>query len=262
MNTLNYVGIDVSKSELVLSLPEGRPRRHPNTPAGLTALLKTLPVRSHLALEATGGYERLLVQAAHAAAIPVSILNPAHIRHFAQAKGQRAKTDPIDAGMIRQYAQAMAPAPSAAPEPALVCLAELVNARQSLINLRIQLINLLEHACLKTVRSLYQKQLRQIETSLLRLEHNIAARSPLSWAWLPSLATAAKPMANASSPPVALNSDASFTSPLLPSSALPPAPWPPFTNVSASPVNPRKSPSSPPLENSSSSLTPSSNPLC
>jgi len=137
-------------------------------------LLKALPEGSHLAVEATGGYERLMVEAAHANSIPISILNPARVRHFARAKGQRAKTDPIDAEIIRQYAQSVAPKASAAPDPAQLQLVAYVDAREAIMTTRTQFINYLEHAGDKLTRSLYQKQLRQIERSLETLDKAIA----------------------------------------------------------------------------------------
>ena len=40
------------------------------------------------------------------ASLPVVVVNPAQVRHFAQALGRRAKTDPIDAGMIARFVEA------------------------------------------------------------------------------------------------------------------------------------------------------------
>lgn len=172
MKTITYIGVDVSKSELLLAW-DNKPKRISNTTSNISTLLKALPEGSHLAVEATGGYERLMVEAAHASNIPISVLNPARVRHFARARGQRAKTDPIDAEIIRQYAQSVAPKPSAAPDPAQQRLVSHVNTRETLMNARTQFINYLEHADDKLARSLYQKQLRQIERSLEVLDKEI-----------------------------------------------------------------------------------------
>src|SRR5262245_58548050 len=102
MISCSYVGIDVSKTQLDLA-DASTSRRLPNTKSGVAALLKTLPPGAHLVLEATGGYERILVAAAHSAGLPSSVLNPARVRHFARASGRLAKTDPIDAALLRDF---------------------------------------------------------------------------------------------------------------------------------------------------------------
>lgn len=173
MKTITHIGIDVSKSELLLAW-DLKSKRLTNSAKSISDWLRSLPPNCHLSVEATGGYERLLVQAAHAHQIPVSILNPARVRHFARAKGQRAKTDPIDAKIIRDYALSVDPKPSLPPDPAQLRLTALVNARESLMASRTLFINFLEHAHDKLVASVYNKQLRLIETSLATLEDEIS----------------------------------------------------------------------------------------
>lgn len=174
MNTTTYIGIDIAKAQLHLA-GLSRRRTCPNTPAHLAAWIKTLPPGCHLVVEASGGYERALLAAAHAAGVPVSVLNPRRVRDFARARGLRAKTDPIDAEAIRQYALTFRPEPTPAPEPARERLGALVDARQQLTNLHSQLLNMLEHSEDKLVRSLSQKQLLLLERSIAKLEAEIAA---------------------------------------------------------------------------------------
>ena len=105
-----YVGVDVAKATLQVHV-QGRQSELNNTPAGLKELckqLKTIPA-AQVICEATGGYEQALVQALQKADIPVSVLNPAHVRAAAQAQGQRAKTDRIDAAMLTDYGQRFQP---------------------------------------------------------------------------------------------------------------------------------------------------------
>jgi len=171
--TTTYIGIDISKTELLLAWDQ-KPKRFPNTPDGMAALLKKCPFGSHLAVEATGGYERLLVEAAQAKEIPVSILDPARVRLFARAQGQRAKTDPLDAEVIRQYAQSTAPRPSPAPDPAVRQLGALADARETLMATRTQFLNFIEHSIDKVVTALYKEHLRLTESSVAALEQKIA----------------------------------------------------------------------------------------
>jgi transposase len=108
-----YAGVDVAKASLQLHL-QGRQAEFTNQPAGLVQLcqqLKTVP-HVHVVCEATGGYERPLVQALHQAQIPVSVTNPAQVRAAAQAQGKRAKTDRIDAALLTDYGQRYQPKPT------------------------------------------------------------------------------------------------------------------------------------------------------
>lgn len=110
-----WLGIDVSKHHWDANVEgERRVCRFVANEAGGCALLAMLDRRgvTHVCLEATGGYERQLVQMLHEANVPVSVVNPRQIRDFARARGQLAKTDQLDARIIAQYAAMMQPAAS------------------------------------------------------------------------------------------------------------------------------------------------------
>ena len=68
-----------------------------------------------IAVEATGGFETVVAAALAGASLPVVVVNPAQARHFAQALGRRAKTDPIDACMIARFVEATRPDLRASP---------------------------------------------------------------------------------------------------------------------------------------------------
>lgn len=129
-----YVGLDVAKSSLQLDLV-GKPHSLTNDAKGHAQLLKLL--RAHPAAqvicEATGGYEQPVVRALHAAQSPVSIIEAGRVRHFAKAKGLRAKTDPIDASVLSQYGRTFHPAATPAPTTQQSRLAELSTRRRQLI---------------------------------------------------------------------------------------------------------------------------------
>ena len=76
-----YVGLDIAKASLQLDL-QAKSYDLANTPSGHAQLVKRLAAvpGAHVLCEATGGYERAVVAALHAAAIPVSVLNPARAR--------------------------------------------------------------------------------------------------------------------------------------------------------------------------------------
>ena len=97
------VGIDVSKDRLDIAVrPSGEVFAIERNPAGLEQLTLRLGALSPnlVALEASGGFETVVAAALAAAQLPVVVVNPAQIRAFAKAIGQRAKTDPIDAAVI------------------------------------------------------------------------------------------------------------------------------------------------------------------
>ncbi len=130
----HYVGVDLSKLECVADLAaEAAPRAFPNNVAGHAALLAALPAGAHLVCEASGGYERALVAACHAARVPVNLVQPARVRAFARARGLRAKTDPLDARVLSAFGQALALAAPPAPTAAQGELQALVRARQTLL---------------------------------------------------------------------------------------------------------------------------------
>ena len=107
------VGIDVSKARLDVHVhPAGESFAMGNDEAGVQALVERLGQLEGLAwigIEASGRYERLVVAQLAAQGLPVVVLNPAQVRSYAQAIGQRAKTDPIDARLIALFLEAVRP---------------------------------------------------------------------------------------------------------------------------------------------------------
>lgn len=119
MNTLNekpptvHAGLDIAKATLHLHLQHVHHvlDNHPKGHAALLEKVRAVP-GVQVVCEATGGYEKGVVAALHAATQPVSVVNPALVRHFALAQGQRAKNDPIDAAVLTAYGEALRPAPA------------------------------------------------------------------------------------------------------------------------------------------------------
>lgn len=60
-------------------------------------------------LEASGGYEALVMQVFEAAGLTVIRMNPQRVRAFAQAEGIRAKTDALDAYVLARFGVRMQP---------------------------------------------------------------------------------------------------------------------------------------------------------
>lgn len=139
-NALVFIGIDVSKDRLdVAVLPSGESFAVARDAAGLDALAARLVPLSPeaVALEATGGFETVVAATLGGAGLPVVVINPAQIRAFGRALGQRAKTDPIDARLIAAFAAATRPAIRPLPDEATARLAELVTRRRQIITMMV-----------------------------------------------------------------------------------------------------------------------------
>jgi transposase len=88
-----------------------------------------------LVLEATGGYEHLVVAALAAAALPVVVVNPRQIRDFARSTGQLAKTDHLDAAVLALFAERVQPSVRVLPDAATQALDALMARRRQLVEM-------------------------------------------------------------------------------------------------------------------------------
>jgi len=133
-----FVGIDVAKAELVVSiLPSVERFTVANDERGLRTLVERLRavVPTLIVLEATGGYELLGVAALAAAALPVVVVNPRQVRDFAKATGQLAKTDRIDADMLARFADVVRPTVRPIADDAVQELDALLTRRRQLLEM-------------------------------------------------------------------------------------------------------------------------------
>lgn len=169
--TTIYTGLDIAKLNLQLHLT-GRIHELPNTAAGHRRLCKLLATQpgAQVICEATGGYERAVVAALHAAQVPVSVLNPARVRNFARAQGQRAKTDDIDAAVLTAYGQALQPKATAPRTEQEQQLTELVRRRLQVVALLVTQKQQMQQAVLPGVRRSIQKLVRYLEREIEQLE--------------------------------------------------------------------------------------------
>ncbi len=173
--TTIYLGLDIAKLNLQLHCA-GRIHDLPNTAAGHRRLCQLLAAQAgaHVVCEATGGYERDVVAALHAAKVPVSVLNPARARNFARAQGQRAKTDAIDAAVLTAYGQALQPKPTAPRTEQEQQLTELVRRRGQVMDLLVMQKQQAQQAGLPAVRRSIQKLVRFLEREIEQIETQLA----------------------------------------------------------------------------------------
>ena len=134
-----YVGIDVGKTWLDVAVYGDDIVWHvSNDEEGVLkiwARMKELKPKL-IAVEATGGYEQLLVRTLLLNGLPVAVVNPTRVRALAKATGKLAKTDVIDARLIAEYAFKIQPAVLGPKEDAEIRLKELVTRREQLVEMR------------------------------------------------------------------------------------------------------------------------------
>lgn len=133
-----FVGIDVAKQDLAVALhPSGEHFTVTNDEHGVQELITRLSgLRPELVvLEATGGLELLAVSELAAASLPVVVVNPRQVRHYAKATGELSKTDRIDARIISLFAERVRPEVRAIPDAEARELDALLTRRRQLLEM-------------------------------------------------------------------------------------------------------------------------------
>jgi transposase len=134
-----FIGIDVHKDTLEARVDDREDRwEFSNDAAGIEELISTFGPLSPtlIVVEASGGYERVVVAEGYAAGLPIVVVNPTRVRRLAEALGIIAKTDAIDAQVIARFAAIVRPAvrePQSAEQQRLNAL---VTRRRQLIAIR------------------------------------------------------------------------------------------------------------------------------
>ncbi len=175
--TTTYVGLDIAKDRLDYTVDSTRCDHVPNTPTGHARLLAALRSRRGIRVicEATGGYERAIVAALLLEKLEVCVVNPGRVRAFAHAEGLLAKTDRLDAQLLRRFGEKVRPRLHAPMDQAAITLRELLDYRRQLSDQLVAVRNRLELAgpvlCarLDTQVAFLQKELS--ETDRLIEEH-------------------------------------------------------------------------------------------
>ena len=181
-----YVGIDVSKDRLdVHVLPQGEAFFVERNGKGLAVLVERLRsfAPSLVAVEATGGFEATTAAAVAGAGLPLAVVNPAQVRHYAQALGKRAKTDPIDAVVISRFAADVRPEPRALPDEMTQFLADLVARRRQIVEMLQAERQREKRATVKRLKKSIARLIAALEKELAELDRDIddAVRSSPVW---------------------------------------------------------------------------------
>jgi transposase len=167
-----YIGIDVAKAHLDVAW-EKQFHRLPNDVAGtkqLLCLLKAIAGEVQVICEASGGYERALVQALQSAGVAVSVVQASRVRQFARAAGIWAKSDSIDAALLCAFGQAMQPELESAKSPQQERLREVEGQRRHLSRLLVGEQNRSARSSDPSLRLLNKRLIAQIKKQIVALD--------------------------------------------------------------------------------------------
>lgn len=181
----HIVAFEVSKESLVVhALPSDKQLTIANTPAAVRRLLaaeRRSNARQELGpmlvvVEATGGYERGVLDVAVALGIPAHRAHGTRVRHFARYLGLAAKTDAIDARVLAAFGrQAQDLRLYRPPPPASAALRELQGRRSELQDMMLAETNRLEHVRLPDVRKSLERHIAALKVQVKQIEAAIAA---------------------------------------------------------------------------------------
>ena len=115
LNSEKFLGIDVSKDELVIYNPvNGRTYSIQNTEKSIKSFIKKAADFgiNKMILEATGRYDYVALLTFQNADYTVYRINPKYIKSFGRSFGDKAKTDKIDSRIISLYGEMIKPSPT------------------------------------------------------------------------------------------------------------------------------------------------------
>jgi len=132
-----------------------------------------------IGIEASGGYEREVIDTLQAAGFEIALLNPLRVRRIAQAKGRLAKNDRADARTIAQFVSVMIDAPQPARRRELDPLVEHLTVRRQILDWRTDCANQLEHLQDVRLRKIIARRQVGLERDLAMLDAKLAGVGPV-----------------------------------------------------------------------------------
>ncbi|BCY17436.1 MAG: IS110 family transposase [Chloroflexi bacterium] len=204
-------GIDVAKLTLDIVLTNGQKTLHnkfENTPKGHELLARWLTRQgantAHVCMEATGQYGDGIAEYLYSLGFPVSVVNPARIKHYANSKLRRNKTDKADAQIIAEFCYRENPGLWTPPPAIFKDLQALVRHLDGLQATRQQEVNRLNSGVktlaviesLKQICAFFDDQIKQTKEAIQTLidQHSELKRRQSLLITIPGIAklTAAK----------------------------------------------------------------------
>lgn len=179
-----FVGIDVSKAELVVAVGDEPVFIVPNAPEGHAELAKRLAALKprKVVMEATGGMETPAAAAMCRAGVPLLIVNPRQARDFAKAMGYLAKTDAVDARALAHFAAAVKTEPRPLPDAAARELDALLDRRRQLVGMRVMEQNRGQTASGRVLKDV-QSHVKWLDEHIDKLDKELGEKIRSTPAW-------------------------------------------------------------------------------
>lgn len=179
-----FVGIDVSKAHLDVSVRPGGERRRFSQDDGLAKLTDFIAAAGAqlVVMEATGGLEAPCAAALAARGIAVAVVNPRQVREFAKATGKLAKTDEIDSDVLAHFGEAVKPSPTPLADETTRELEALVSRRAQIVGMIAMEKNRLGQAS-KSTRKDIELHITWLKRRVKDLDDDIAKRVRSSPIW-------------------------------------------------------------------------------
>jgi transposase len=162
------VGIDIGKSMLDVCIFElDIYLQYANTPEGIRELTKKLSRYNltRILVEATGGYERCLVEACAEKELPLIVMQPTQVRQFAKAQGINAKTDKMDSRIIAQFGAVMKPEVRPLNSKKVRHIRDLLSRKRQLNEMRTQELNR-QHKAPSTLAATHKRVIKVFDKEI------------------------------------------------------------------------------------------------
>ena len=180
MNNINNqneinVGVDTGKAQLDIYI---RPLdiffTVSNDEKGIVTAINKIKKHTpkRIIIEATGRLEREFIIACSKSQLPFVVANPVHIKRFAGAIGQIAKTDKLDAKLIAKYGEVIKPSLSTIKPEILQLMSDLVSRRCQLMELQTMEKNRLQ-IMPKNIASMIKPILTSIKTQITKIDNKL-----------------------------------------------------------------------------------------
>mgnify|MGYP001546506574 FL=1 len=166
-------GIDVAKDTLEIRInPQDVGASFSNSISDFPKLIDWFNCYkvNRVLLEATGGYEREVMKALQAGGFDVIRINPRRAKSFAGAMGQRAKTDPIDARLLAQFAEVIKSPKSRVSSPEQDNLRALVQQRENFVQQQSDDLRRIKTASADLVKPLLQSHIDYLTQAIKSIE--------------------------------------------------------------------------------------------